>query len=366
MIIGISEEGKINIWNNEMANFTQKSAESVINSDVKKFLKMFDLSWNHVQKALDNNEKVEISKKEILLDEKWRFKNIIIFPLKTGNHRQAIIRIDDVTHQVHLEKVLIQSEKMIALGSLALGMAHEINNPITGVIHNIDVLTNRLTRNLPKNRAIAEAHGFDMKSLHQYVQDRKIDKLLELMRSSGQRAAEITISMLNFSRKGNIQKGYYNLKEILLEVLTNLKKTKPSNFTPLLDQLITKMSAPDFDVEIYCNKGQLFEVLISVIKNSLESIDDKTNLPKIDINLQQTKTHLKFSVSDNGAGIKKENRKYIFDPFYTTKSPRKGIGLGLAISYYIIVHNHGGEMYVDDSFDKGTKLVIKLPISGDI
>ncbi len=132
-IIGINSDGLINLWNNQIATRTGLSAEKIINSKADDILKKFNIKISTIHKCIKTGKQKLISKKEINENNKITFKNIIIYPLTISDIKSAVVRIDDITKQVQLEESLIQSEKMISLGGLALGMAHEINNPIAGM-----------------------------------------------------------------------------------------------------------------------------------------------------------------------------------------------------------------------------------------
>jgi len=121
----------------------------------------------------------------------------------------------DITEQRRTQEVLIQSEKMLSVGGLAAGMAHEINNPLAGIMQNAQVIAKRLSSELPANRKAAEKLGIQMDSIVQYMEDRKIFNLISSMREAGTRAADIVNSVLSFSRKTDDFPSELKIKELM-------------------------------------------------------------------------------------------------------------------------------------------------------
>ena len=120
---------------------------------------------NMVKEALSSNIPVKQSKVPNSDSQPDRYWEFTVFPLAFESSKGAVIQIDDVTERVHIEAMMIQSEKMLSLGGLAAGMAHEINNPLSGIIQNIQVVMHRLTWNTKKNLQVAEESGLTMEAL---------------------------------------------------------------------------------------------------------------------------------------------------------------------------------------------------------
>ncbi len=363
IIIGVNDNGNINLWNKKIAEKTGLSDEEVINKNIKSILPDNIIRLNLIKEALEHNEEKEILKHAIKTENGTVYKNILVYPLKLPDTKQVIIRIDDVSKQVQLEKMVIQSEKMHSLGGLAAGMAHEINNPIAGMIQNCDLLINRLTKKLPKNVTVAKKYNLNFNDLLDYLTERKIIKTLKFIHQSGEQAAKIVESMLDFANQGTVQKAMHNFIEIIDSsihlILSDYDLKNKYDFKHI--KLIKNY--PSLNYPVYCDRSQIQQVILNILKNGAEAMSNYSQGDQsiFTISLSQDTNFHILSIADNGPGIEADDHPYIFDPFFTTKSPDKGSGLGLSISYFIIVENHNGEMLIDKTYDKGCKFIIKLP-----
>src|SRR5512145_2490905 len=135
--------------------------------------------------------------------------------LAEGLTRGAVIRLDDVTERVRMEELVLQTEKMVSLGGLAAGMAHEINNPLGGIIMGSQNILRRLSGDLPKNCALAAECGADMDRIADYMEKRGITAILQGILEMGGRASGIVENMLSFSRKSESRKSSTDLADLV-------------------------------------------------------------------------------------------------------------------------------------------------------
>ncbi|GKT29109.1 PAS domain S-box protein, partial [Aduncisulcus paluster] len=130
------------------------------------------------------------------------YDDIMIYPLSAGEQDGVVVQIEDVTERVRLEDMLVQNEKMLSVGGLAAGMAHEINNPLGVIAQGAQNISRRVLGDLHGNRSAAEARNIKLEDLHAYMHDRDIPKIVRGITASVDRAAKIVRNMLSFSLVG--------------------------------------------------------------------------------------------------------------------------------------------------------------------
>ena len=271
----------------------------------------------------------------------------------------------DITERKQAEELVIQSEKMMSIGGLAAGMAHEINNPLAGIMQNLQVISNRVDKDFNKNKVVAEQCGIDMDSIHQYMEKRGIAELVASVRESSKRAAKIVGNMLSFSRKSESQYLRYDLATLLddtIELAANdydLKKKYDFRAFEIIREYAADMP------HVPCEKIKIQQVVLNLLRNSAQAIanwDERPDQGRLTLRLAHTPHKAIIEIEDNGPGIEGIVRRRIFEPFFTTKNLGEGTGLGLSISYFIITENHGGTMTVHSVPGQGTSFIIHLPL----
>jgi signal transduction histidine kinase len=290
---------------------------------------------------------------------------VTIYPLISNGVEGAVIRIDDVTDKVRIEDVLLQSEKMLSVGGLAAGMAHEINNPLASIMGNAQVLETRLTQPLPQNTAAAKEAGITMEGLRTYIELRGIPKMLLSIRSSGAQAAQIVSNMLSFSRKSDAALVPEDVTAILDKTLElastdyNLKK----NYDFKKIQIVREYE-PDLP-RILGSSSKLQQVFLNLFRNGAEAMGEKRfpegQSPRFILRARHNPPWVRVELEDNGPGLEEQVRKRIFEPFFTTKPVDRGTGLGLSVSYFIITEDHSGMMSVQTAVGEWTRFIIDLP-----
>ena len=276
--------------------------------------------------------------------------------------------VNDITEIKKTQEMIIQSEKMLSVGGLAAGMAHEINNPLAGMIQSAQVIHNRLTRDLPANEAAARELNLSLPAIRRYMESRGILKYLDSITQTGLRAAKIVENMLSFSKKSDSSGKKVDLAGLVDRTLDLAKNDYGLNKTCDVKHMdIVREYSPDLP-PVFCEESKIQQVLLNLFKNASESMGGgKTggDRPRLIIRLKQEDRRVCIEVEDNGPGMDDETRKRIFEPFFTTKGPEKGTGLGLSVSYFIVVDNHGGQMTVDSSPGKGARFTVRLPLRSE-
>ena len=295
------------------------------------------------------------------------YEDMTVYPLIADGIQGAVIRIDDVTDRVNLEQMLVQSEKMMSVGGLAAGMAHEINNPLSGILVNVYNAHNRLFSTMDSNKIAARECGVELEQLQEYLEKRKISKMLEGIRESGKRAAFIVHNMLSFSRKSDKRMEKLDLSSLIdktLELASNdydLKRFYDFKQIKVVRDYEKNMPG------VICEGNELQQVFLNLFKNGAEAMFEKdytTESPSFHCRLYRQDNMAVIEIEDNGPGLDESAQSRIFEPFYTTKEVGKGTGLGLSVSYFIITDQHNGKMSVESSLGKGTKFIIKIPLDG--
>lgn len=272
--------------------------------------------------------------------------------------------IHDITDERRMQEVLIQSEKMMSVGSLAAGIAHEINNPL-GIVHQaVQNLIQRTNPDQKKNLETAASIGLEMGLLQQYLKARKLDVFLQDIQAAAMRASGIIRNMLNFSRRSESKRNTCDLHQIIEQSVFlassdyDLKKSYDFKRVEIVLDLAENLPACN------CTETEIEQVILNLLRNAAQAMATAippTPKPRIEIRLRTVDGNVRLEVSDNGPGMEPDTMRKVFEPFFTTKPPGVGTGLGLSVSYFIITKGHMGRMWVASSPGKGATFYIELP-----
>jgi hypothetical protein len=365
-LIALDEQLYVTQWNQEASALSGTRLEEALNQPIflafpplKPFLAQ--LKRTAEQHRVEKIERVTWHK-----DEEPHHYALTFYPLMGGAGRGVVIRIDDITQRLALEEMMVQSEKMLSVGGLAAGMAHEINNPLGAILHNVQNIRRRLSPGLEKNVEQAEQAGVSLPAIEHYMEAREVPRLLDGIQQAGQRAAKIVSHMLSFSRRSDRQLSPCDLPALIdqaLEIAGNdFDLTESFDFKTLeivrqFDPLLGPVAG---------TANELEQVLLNLLKNAAQAIhqrDEDTEPGRIILRTRQAGNWAEVQVEDNGTGMSEAVRKRIFEPFFTTKEVGQGTGLGLAVSYFIITNNHKGQMEVHSTPGQGTCFTLRLPLA---
>lgn len=262
-----------------------------------------------------------------------RFYEVHAFPYASekGDSHSMVMHYRDISESERLQEELMQQEKMAAIGMLAGGIAHEINNPLGGIL----AFTQLMIRDCTEGHAM------------------KGD--LEEIERAAVRCKKIVSDLLDFSRLSKPKdRQALDVNPLLERLFPFLKMEFKSWNIDLVTQLDTTIP------KVIGSANQLQQVFLNLITNACHAMPKGGKLT-VRTTLQPDRATVSVSVMDTGVGIPRANLSKIFDPFFTTKEPGKGTGLGLSVSYRII-KEHKGTIVVDSAEGKGTTFTVSLPV----
>jgi two-component system NtrC family sensor kinase len=258
---------------------------------------------------------------------------ISTFPI-WDNERQIVqvfLFEEDVTERQHLQASLAQSEKLAAVGQLAAGVAHEINNPLTAILANAQLIQ----RSLP-------------------AQATEQLEMVDLIIQASERASQSVRDLLDFARRERYQIVPTDLNETIQRTLALMGPELGSRYISL--QFDPAINLP----VINASQDHLQGVWLNLLINAIDAIDQGPGV--ISIKSCKVDQSIQVSVTDSGEGIPADQISRIFEPFYTTKEPGHGTGLGLSVCHQIVTR-HGGQIRVNSQVGEGTTFTVILPIS---
>jgi PAS domain S-box-containing protein len=365
VMIGVNKDGYVTQWNLEASRATGVKNEDAIGQLLATVFPRLSPDMHGVHEAITTQREVIAVKRMYQENGQKYYEDITIYPLIAMGEEGAVIRVDDVSEQVKIEEMMIQTDKMLSVGGLAAGMAHEINNPLAGMMQTADVMTNRLSSaELLANLAAAADVGTSMNVIQAFMEKRGILRMLGDIHESGVRVSDIVNNMLSFSRKSDSTRVCQNINDLLDKAITissseyDLKKQYDFKSISVIR---------DYDDTIplvLCEEVKIQQVFLNLFRNGAEAMHEaNVKAPTFTVRSYYDEKHARVVVviEDNGLGMDEEISKRIFEPFFTTKAIGAGTGLGLSVSYFIITENHGGEMTVESERGKGTRFYIQLP-----
>jgi PAS domain S-box-containing protein len=362
VLIGIDAEGRVTHWNAKAEQSAGLKADDAVGRNISVVFPRLNDMMEKIKTAIKGKTVLEERKIPHEKDGIISYESLTVYPLLGEEMEGAVIRIDDVTDQVQIEEMMIHSEKMLSVGSLAAGMAHELNNPLAGMMQNAQVMAGRLSGTLPANERAAAEVGVSMDAVRAYMEKREIIHIAELINDSGKRAAKIIRNMLSFARKSQSKKMAYRLSEILDKTI-EIAGSDYDLITNYDFKQIEIIRAYDRDVPaVFCDESKIQQVFWNILKNGAEAMQEKKGPARFYLRIYQSGNSVNVEIEDNGPGMDKDIRKRVFEPFFTTKGKEKGTGLGLAVSYFIIVKDHGGKIRIESHKGLGTKFIVQLGI----
>lgn len=248
--------------------------------------------------------------------------------LSVENSRLRRLELQNSSQMRHIQRQLIQTEKLSSLGQLSAGIAHEINNPLTSVMGFAELLLRKCT-------------------------DETQAGFLKRIVANADRIKKILLDLKDFYVPSRNRKSFVSVNRIIENAIPIAKVHPEASVVTISKQLKTDL--PD----LYCDENQILQVLVNLLINAFQAMP---NGGKILISCDRVDDEIVIIVSDNGNGIAEEDKSKIFDPFFTTKSDWKGTGLGLSVCF-TIVSSHRGRIEVESVLGEGTSFTVSIPLS---
>jgi PAS domain S-box-containing protein len=355
---------RLELWNTEAEKLTGVLERDALGLRLQEAVPQLAI----IEPALEQSSRLGIAVKwekvNVDFGEGARMVDVLVYPLSEGGEAGAVLRIDDITDRIRMEEVMVHSEKMMTVGGLAAGMAHEINNPLGGILMSAQNMARRLSPELAANRDAAREAGIDLVGMNAYLRERGIFEHVETIRELGARAGKIVDNMLGFSRRSHSGFIPVRLSELIERALSlaanDYDMKKQIDFKTIT---VHNDYAPDLG-EVPVNRNQIEQVLLNLLKNAAQAMaqNARERRPELWIRTARIGEEALIEIRDSGPGIPESVRDHIFEPFFTTKDVGQGTGLGLSVSYYIVTTMHNGAIEVKSREGEGAAFTVLLPL----
>jgi PAS domain S-box-containing protein len=334
----VDRQDKVLAINRTQARWAGRSVDELIGGSAAMAFPDSALALKLIARTFEDGMPASDSQRQTRPDGEYTEWEIQTYPVSgaeegAGTERmidRAVVVVRDVTLQRMLEASLARSEKLAAVGRLAAGIAHEINNPMTVISANAQILREELAAD------------------HPYYSS------AELIDRASERAAKIMRNLLDFSRAEQFEFMETDLNRSLEEAVSLIEVEIRRANTAVSMEL-----APDLP-PVWASPDHLQIVWVNMLLNARDAIEEAQRAGEIQITSALQDGQFVVQIGDNGIGIPDKEINRVYDPFFTTKPPGKGTGLGL-FTCYRTVRRHGGEIHISSQLGVGTTFEILLP-----
>lgn len=270
----------------------------------------------------------------------------------------------DLTEYKRTQELIAQTDKMLSLGGVSAGIAHEIRSPLSTITLGSQIVASRLGDDSKANKEAAFKAGTTREHILAYAEERELGRLLDDIHESALRAGVIVDDMLSFSKKSIGAFEHFSMVDIVKKAIAFAKKDYTLRNMCMFDAITIREDFDESLPKVYCSASKIQQVIFNILKNGAEAMQAAgTQEPSFTLRLIKERDRARLEIEDNGPGMSASLQDKIFQPFFTTKSSDKGTGLGLSVSSFIIKENHRGDLQVDSTPGMGTTFIILLPYS---
>jgi PAS domain S-box-containing protein len=366
IILVVDCQGRVDLWNKKAELFSGVTSADARGALAESLLPHFAQQLKHAPEVINRQVPWNHGRIQLNRNGQRSFYDVQICALTSEGAGRAVVRIDDISEQVRIEDIMMQTEKMLMVGGLAAGMAHEINNPLGAILQNAQNIERRVSAEIEANHAAARAVGVTLDQIREYLDKRGIITFIGHIRQAGSRASTIINNMLHFSRASESRVETVALARVIdqtLELAGNDYDMK-KNFDFKNIEIVR-----DYDAKlppVTMTVLEIEQVLLNIVKNAAQALAGcgVGHKPVITVRTRCSGELALLEIEDNGPGMDEITTHRIFEPFFTTKDVGVGTGLGLAVSYAIITKNHRGRIEVASEPGAGARFTIHLPIKG--
>lgn len=370
-VVVVDRDGRVLQWNEAAERQTGRKREKVLGALLFREVAELARYRESFERVLRERVPIQTAREEYLLPGgETGIRRLSLFPVVSATDEVdgVVLSSEDVTQEERIERMMVHAEKMAMIGRLAANMAHEIKNPLAGILWNLHNLERRLHPASPVARGRMADAGLDEDAITRFARfldAQKIPHYVAVIRECGLRADGIVKTLGDFSARGEKQveadpRTLIDSTLMLARAAFDLEKRNDFRDIDLAVEVDGEVPM------IHCNVQRIEQVLLNLVNNAAQALfnrrqQDPSFAPRITFRVSGDDEHARIEVEDNGAGIPPEAREHIFEPFYTTKEVGEGTGLGLSISYLIVTEGHSGRMWVEDGASGGARFVIELP-----
>jgi len=362
-ILGYKEKNiKDKLLNPLFSNLLEDTRESLIFSGIITLKKM-RLNSSFISQVYKLSDELFFLCEYDGLEVETLFKEMSFNTLSINNMNRELIKKEimlknAISQLKEAQAMLIQSEKMNALGQLVAGIVHEINNPMTYIMGNIEMLGQYFNSIKEFFKDCDKEKTTDLQKLKEkYDMEYMIKDFDDLQKATlegGEKIKKIVTDLRDYTRVDASERSLCNISEC---IMSSLKIVNPEIKRNNVNLQMNFSQTSDIE----CYPAQLNQVFINLIVNSIQATGEKGNIV---INLYEKENSIIVKIKDDGTGILAKDKTKIFEPFFTTKPKGIGVGLGLNLSYRIIKDMHKGEICFESIAGKGTIFTISIPKGG--